>query len=359
MSRTVFNDKNKYHLTKKYPLFFADQLGLYDTVNTTYPRIEELMHKQSSQIWNEFEVALGQDKMDMLEAPRDAVDLMALSIKWQHMTDSVAGRSIPVLLLRHITNPEAEGMVMWWGVFENIHPRTYSHIVKQTMSDPQQSLVDVYADPEILARSKSIIKVFDELYNMPDSAPLSEKRKKMALTLVTLFAMESISFMASFAVTFGIAETGVFQGIGELVSKIARDEQLHQHMAKELIRITRDVEQWPEYEEIKVDIKHALDTLIENEESFIKYMFSKGRSLIGITPEVLTEGVHFFATPVYEFLKIETPFTPVYENPCSYMEKYLDKSLIQTANMELQHTDYRIGAINDDVDDDTNLDFDL
>ena len=357
MSRTVFNEKNKNHLTKNYPLFFADALGLYDTVNTTYPRIEELMHKQSSQIWNEFEVGLGQDKMDMLEAHKDAVDLMSLSIKWQHMTDSVAGRSIPVLLLRHITNPELEGMVMWWGVFENIHPRTYSHIVKQTMIDPQQSLVDVYTDPSILARSKSIIKVFDDLYNLPDDAPIAEKRKKMALVLVTLFAMESISFMASFAVTFGITETGVFQGIGELVSKIARDEQLHQHMAKEVIRITRDVEQWPEYAEIKDEIKFTLDTLIMQEEAFISYMFSKKRSLIGITPEVLNEGVHFFATPVYDFFKIEPPFKPVYENPCSYMEKYLDKSLIQTANMELQHTDYRIGAINDDVDEDTDLDF--
>ena len=128
-------------------------------------------------------------------------------------------------------------------------------------------------------------------------------------------------------------------------------------MAKEIIRITRDVEHWPEYEEIKDEIKYTLDTLVMQEEAFIAYMFSKKRSLIGITPEVLTEGVHFFATPVYEFFKIETPFKAVYENPCSYMEKYLDKSLIQTANMELQHTDYRIGAINDDVDDDTELDF--
>lgn len=359
MSRTVFNENNKGHLSKNYPLFFSEALGLYDTVNTTYPRIEELMHKQTSQIWNEFEVSLTQDKMDMLEAHKDAVDLMSLSIKWQHMTDSVAGRSIPVLLLRHITNPELEGMVMWWGVFENIHPRTYSHIVKQTMIDPQQSLVDVYTDPNILARSKNIIKVFDDLYNLPDNSPLTEKRKKMATVLVTLFAMESISFMASFAVTFGIAETGVFQGIGELVSKIARDEQLHQHMAKEIIRITRDVEMWPEYEEIKPYIKETLDTLIGQEEAFIRYMFSKNRSLIGITEGVLTEGVHFFATPVYDFLQIEAPFERVTENPCSYMEKYLDKSLIQTANMELQHTDYRIGAINDDVDEDTNLDFEF
>lgn len=359
MSKTVFNEKNRGHVSKAYPVFFGDQLGLYDTVNVTYPRIEELMHKQSAQIWNEFEVSLTQDRMDMIEAHKDAVDLMTLSLKWQHMTDSVAGRSIPVLLLRHVTNSELEGMVMWWGVFENIHPRTYSHIVKQTMVDPQQSLVDVYTDPEIIARSKNIIKVFDDLYNLPDNASLSEKRKAMALVLVTLFAMESISFMASFAVTFGIAETGVFQGIGELVSKISRDEQLHQHMAKEVIRITRDIEQWPEYETIKPHIKETLDVLIAQEESFIEYMFSKKRTLIGLTPEILKEGVHFFATPVYDFLKVEHPFARVVENPCSYMEKYLDKSLIQTANMEIQHTDYRIGAINDDVDDDTDLDFNL
>ena len=46
MSRTVFNEQNTGHITKTYPMFFGDSLGLLDTVNVVNKEIENLKEKQ-------------------------------------------------------------------------------------------------------------------------------------------------------------------------------------------------------------------------------------------------------------------------------------------------------------------------
>ena len=46
MTRTVFNESNTGHITKTYPMFFGDSLGLVDTVNVVNKEIEMLKEKQ-------------------------------------------------------------------------------------------------------------------------------------------------------------------------------------------------------------------------------------------------------------------------------------------------------------------------
>jgi ribonucleoside-diphosphate reductase beta chain len=56
------------------------------------------------------------------------------------------------------------------------------------------------------------------------------------------------------------------------------------------------------------------------------------------------------AAPVYRALGLDAP-VEVEKNPLPYMEKYIDPSKMQTANMELQNSSYLIGTIEDDTDD--------
>ena len=251
MTRTVFNESNTGHITKTYPMFFGDSLGLVDTVNVVNKEIEMLKEKQRGGRWYPTEISLSQDKQDMDTAPKEIVDIMNLAISWQHTTDSVAGRSIGAMLLPHVTNSEAEGMIGEWSCIEFIHGEAYAHIVKQTRMNPDQALVDTYKNIRVLSRSKKIIEVFNALYNLNHDLPLREKKKIMAKALVTIMAMECISFMSSFGVTFAIAELGYFQGISETVSTIARDELYHGRMSYELIKATRYVDGWSDiYEEV-------------------------------------------------------------------------------------------------------------
>lgn len=354
---TVFNANNKGFETAKYPLFLGEDLGLFDTVNIMYPELEDLYQKQVSQIWNENEVSLTQDKQDMVSAPKDVVDLMVKTISWQHLADSVASKSIAGLLMRHVTNSELEGLINVWSFFETIHARTYSHIVKQTLINPNQMLRDTYNNMDIVSRSEAIVKAFNRLEALPVDAPIEEKRKAIALAFTALFALEAIAFMSSFAVTFAIAETGIFQGIGSLVTLIARDELLHTRMDYAILNILKQSPEWVDtFQEMAPEIKEVLDAITNQELHNADYLFSEGRQVIGLTAELLKEYTLYMSRPLYLALGIPFDFQVIEQNPCPYMDKYIDSSKVQVAPQEIQITSYKIGSVKDDTD---NLDLDM
>lgn len=356
---TVFNTHNTGHITKEYPLFFGEDLGIFDTINVTYPEIEQLYQQQMSQIWNEFEVDLTQDRMDMQRLPAEVVDLMVKTIGWQTLADSVASRSISELLLPFCTNNELEGMLTSQSLFEVIHARTYSHIIKQTFTDPNQMLSDIYANTHTLMRSQAIVKAFDELQDLSKDAPLKEKQKALIRAFSALFALEGIAFMASFAVTFAIVETDVFQGIGAEVALIARDEVLHTRMDYTVLDILLREESWREViSEVKGDIKTILDSVVQQELQWTDYLFSEGRQVVGLSATLLKEYVLYMAKPIYDALGVVFDFAIYEENPLPYMNKYIDPSQMQSAAQEINITSYNIGAINNDTEG-LNLEFDF
>ena len=347
---TVFNAKNQGYVTKKYPLFMGEQLGLFDTVNVAYPAIEKLYQQQLAQVWNEHEVDLTQDRMDMLRVPKETADLMVKTLSWQHLADSVAAKSIAALLIPFCTNSELEGMLTIQSFFEIIHSRTYSHIVKQTFVDPNKMIEQTYNDVGVLLRSEAIVKAFDELESLPKDAPTQRKKEVLLKVLVALFALEGIAFMSSFAVTFAITETDVFQGIGALVAKIAADEALHTRMdATVLDVILKDTEWKNTFEQSKSELKVIVDAVVNQEMQYAEYLFSEGRNVIGLNAALLKEYTLYMAYPIYKFLGLNFDYQVIEENPLPYMAKYIDPSQMQSANQEIQNTAYNIGVIENDT----------
>ena len=342
-----FNAENKGY-KDGYPLFLGDDLGIIDTINTQYPKLEELYQDQAGQIWNEFEVDLTQDKMDMLELNKGTVDLMVKNLMWQTVADSVASRSIIELFGVYASNSELKNLLSIWNFFETIHARTYSHIIKQTLVDPNSLLEDIYTDKEVLKRSATIVEAFDKLDEGGCELEGSEE-EDIILALTALLGLESIAFMASFAVTFAIVETGKFQGIGKLVQLVCRDEVLHSRMGYEILSILKDDPKWqPYFKKSEEKIKNLLDTIVEREVISASYVFSEGRDVIGCNPELLESYILYMAKPVYDLFEINLPNAPK-DNPLPYMDKYIDSSKLQNANMEIQNSSYLIGAIDDDT----------
>jgi ribonucleoside-diphosphate reductase beta chain len=261
--------------------------------------------------------------------------------------------------MRHVTNSELEGMINAWSFFETIHARTYSHIVKQTVINPNQVLRDTYNNIDIVSRSEAIVKAFNQLESLPVDASVEDKRKAIALAFTALFALEAIAFMSSFAVTFAIAETGIFQGIGSLVTLIARDEVLHTRMDYAILNILKQSPEWLEtFKLLSGEIKGVLDAITNQELKNAKYLFSEGRQVIGLTAELLQEYTLYMAKPLYDALGISFDFQEIEKNPCSYMDKYIDSSKMQVAPQEIQLTAYKVGSVKDDTDE-LNLEFDL
>ena len=360
LKKTVFNSNNKGHITKTYPMFFGDSLGLGDTVNVVNKRLERLKEQQRAKGWFPTEVSLVQDRIDMLKVPKDTADLMVKTILWQSVTDSIASRGIGAMLLPHLTNTEAVAAVAEWNRIEVIHEETYLHIIKQTMPNPDEAILEAYRDINIRKRSEELIRVFDDILNMRNDLPLEEKKEKMAVLLCTLMFMEGVSFMASFAVTFAIAQQKVFQGIAENVTMIMKDELLHSLMSLEMIKACRDVDGWGDiFEKIKPQVKSIYDTLVNAEMEWTNYLFSDGRSVVGLTEDLLKDYVKYTAQTCYNLVGVKYDWDKVEYNPCTYMDKYVDGSSLQNAPQEIQHGNYVQGGIEDDLGEDDDLDFEL
>ena len=129
---------------------------------------------------------------------------------------------------------------------------------------------------------------------------------------------------------------------------------LHQHFAFEVLRIMRDIEKYPEWDETYQDRKEIIDSIVQVEFDWNKYLVTD-RSVMGLNEEFLNSAVEFFATPVYVKLDIEAPFELNFTNPVQHLNSYFDTSLIQTASQELQQTGYKTGSLKDDGTD--NIEF--
>jgi ribonucleoside-diphosphate reductase beta chain len=340
--KTVFNADNTGHETGDYPLFFGEQLGFIDTINMPYPILDTLYQEQLAQIWNEFEIDLSQDRQDMLSAKPEVVSLMVKTILWQHLADSIASRSITGILLEHVTNTDLEAWYNAVALFETIHARTYSHIIKQTFPDPNQALREGYADLEVVNRSNILKDCFDDLANLPTDAPLAEKEEKVYLALIALYCLEGVNFMGSFAVTFGIAETSIMQGIAQDVALICRDEMLHSRGGAEILKI--EIKKKPEvFKRLAPKIKILFDDIIKTEMDWTDYLFSEGRQVIGVNPKLIKEYINYMSQPVARVLDIEVPL--IAENPLPYMDNYIDSSKIQMAAQEIQLTSYLVNSV--------------
>lgn len=355
---TTFNKQNNLHLEGgKAPLFFGQGLGVIDTINTTYPIFNELYQTQEAQKWNEFEVNITQDKLDMMNMPKTTVDMMVKTIMWQHVADSVASRSIVECLGEHITNSEFSDYATIWSFYETIHGRTYSHIIKQTFVDPVKALTELYEDMQVMQRSEVLVNTFDALKELPRDAEDDVKAKHILKVIVALFALEAIAFMASFAITFGICETGKFQGIGQLVKLICRDEVLHSRGGYNILSILKNEPMFaPLLQDttfLKEEIKPILDEVVKQEFEWADYIFQEGQ-VVGLSADLLKEYVEYMSKPVYEACGLSFNLAPE-RNPLPYMDKYIDSKKVQVAAQELELTAYKIGAV---VDDSEGVEFD-
>jgi hypothetical protein len=148
--------------------------------------------------------------------------------------------------------------------------------------------------------------------------------------------------MSSFAITFGIAETGIMQGIAQNVSLICRDEMLHARGGAEVLKI--EIKKNPAlFERLAPQIKMLFDAVLETEMKWTDYLFSEGRQVVGVNPKLIKEYVNYMAQPVARTLGIEVPL--IEENPLPYMENYIDSSKVQMAAQEIQLTSYLVNSV--------------
>lgn len=358
--------------TQVYPLFFGEQMGLHDVVDTTYPQIEELALLQRSQYWVETEIPLGKDILQWQTLDEGTQDISILNLSWQSMGDTIAGRAPLLAIMPFVTNPEFEELLNFWQFFENIHTRAYQHIIRTVFPDPERVRDAIASNKKAMKRLDVMIREFENLhrlsatyvtdmYNGDCFKTHSKKTYMRALgrALAAIYALESVQFFSSFSCTFALAERGVMSGVADELKLIAKDESLHTRFTHALLLILKNDADWADVIPEIVEFFHlVMKEVVQLEYNWADYLFSEGRSILGLNPSLLKEYVDYLRTMAVNAIGLSNDgygFS-VTSNPLPWMDKYLNPEMVQVAPQERNITNYRSGQSDGEVGD---LSFDV
>lgn len=358
----VFNTEKTDYPTPS--LLMGQNPGLFDTVNKKFPEIWKLYKAQKSLDWDENEFDYSSCSVEFKTCSRSTYDMMIKTLAWQWEADSVASRAIAPVLAPFITSSEL--WAAWQRVSDNecVHSATYSEIVRNSFDDPNVILDEVLQVTQALDRLSKIAEVFAKGYETSHKYALGqvgnnqETYNDVFKMIVALLILERIQFMSSFAITFAICDSGLFQPIGKAIQKIAQDElEIHVELDKAVLRHEMKTERGKiAMQQCASDIKQMLDEVIELENNWVEYLFSEGRELVGLNPDVLKKWVLFCAKDVYKFLGVESDHKFPATNPLKYMDNWLDISKTQPAPQEQDNAQYKVGIMRRD---DSNFAFDM
>lgn len=360
---------------KNPSLFLGQDPGLLDTVNKQYPAIFDIYKEMKSLDWDENEFDYSSCNAEFKSADRSTYDMMIKTLAWQWEADSVASRSIMGVVGPLIGSGELH--TAWQEVARNetVHALTYSEMVRMSFDDPNEVLNEVLKVEESVVRLSTVANVMANTHDLAHKYALGmvddcqETYNAAFLFTVAMLVLERIQFMSSFAITFTICDTGMFQPIGRAVQKIAQDElEIHVQLDKIILRNELQTERGRvAFEQCKDQIQAMIDEGLEEEYSFIDYLFSEGRTLVGYTPEIGKKWSAFNAGDVYRTLGLEpsqrildlTPGNEIPQtNPHRLMERWLDMGKLQGSPQEEKNPQYKVSSMRRD-DDDANFDVDF
>ena len=357
----------------KEPMFFGQNVNVARYDQQKYPFFEKLIEKQLSFFWRPEEVDLSTDRSDYSELPANEQHIFISNLKYQTLLDSVQGRSPNVALLPLVSIPELETWIETWSFSETIHSRSYTHIIRNIVSDPSVVFDDIVTNDEITKRAVSVTEHYDELISLTnhmyaneiDLAEDAEFRKKIKtalyLTLVSVNVLEAIRFYVSFACSFSFAERSLMEGNAKVIKLIARDEALHLSGTQNMIQLLRDGKDDPEMAEIakeQLDMTYQIfREAAEQEKQWAEYLFKDG-SMIGLNANILKDYVEYITNVRLKALNLE----PIFENtsnPLPWMNNWLVSDNVQVAPQESEISSYLVGQVDSSVDTDDFKDFAL
>ena len=356
MARSVFNKEKGLDFTKQ-PMFFGEELQVQQYSDMKYPIFDKLNQQQLGYFWRPEEVSLQKDRNDYLELRDEQKFIFTSNLKYQTMLDSVQGRGPCLAFLPFVSLPELEGCIVTWDFIETIHSRSYTYIIKNLYSNPNEVFDTIIKDEKIEKRSESVTKTYDDLIQLgykwhltPDKVDLMELKKKMYLAMVTVNILEGLRFYVSFACSFAFGELKLLEGSAKIIGFIARDESQHLAMSQTVINNWRagdDKDMLKIMKENEKEVYKMYDEALAEEKRWATYLFSKG-SMIGLSEKLLHQFVEYMANRRMKAIGLE----PKYDqktNPLPWVDHWLNSRSLQNAPQETEIESYVIGGIKQDV----------
>ena len=378
MGVTVFNDKKVD--TKKQPMFFGAPLGMQRYDEYKYPDFDKLTQTQLGYFWRPEEVSLQKDRADYKTLSDQQKHIYTSNLKYQILLDSVQGRGPGMAFSPSCSLPELEGAMGVWQFMEQIHSRSYTHIIKNVYSDPSEVFDTVLDDDRILARAKSVTGAYDEFLDAvgdwaqgnlwqndwkdsPTSQwTLNDLKRKLYRAVANVNILEGIRFYVSFACSFAFGELKLMEGSAKIISLIARDESQHLVITQKILKKWAEGDD-PEMkiiaEEEKENVSKMFVDAVNQEKEWANYLFSQG-SMIGLNERLLSQYVEWVANRRMKAIGLDPIFDiPAKNNPLPWTEHWLNSKGQQKAPQETEIESYIVGGIKQDVEATTFSDFKL
>ena len=376
MSYSTFSTSN--HDATLEPMFFGKSVNVARYDRQKYPIFEKLIEKQLSFFWRPEEVDLSTDRKDFMNMPEHEQHIFLSNLKYQTLLDSVQGRSPNVAFLPIVSLPELETWFETWAFSETIHSRSYTHIIRNIITEPSDVFDQIVTNEEIVKRAEAVTRLYDELIELVSiysvhgngshtiagktfDVSMRHLKKKLYLTLVSVNVLEAIRFYVSFACSFAFAERAIMEGNAKIIKLIARDEALHLTGTQHMLNILASGSDDPEFKEIAVECREEAIRIFaeaaEQEKEWASYLFRDG-SMIGLNAKILSDYVEYITNVRMRALGFDELF-PSKQNPLPWMNAWLSSDNVQVAPQESEISSYLVGQIDNQVDESDFDDFDL
>lgn len=357
MSYTVFNTNKNDQL--KEPMFFGQNVNVSRYDQQKYKIFEDLIEKQLSFFWRPEEVDVSKDRIDFLGLPEHEKHIFLSNLKYQTLLDSIQGRSPNMAFLPIVSLPELETWIETWSFSEVIHSRSYTHIIRNIVSNPSLIFDDIVANEEILKRATAVSKYYDNLisltadYNNGRITDLYPVKKALYLCMVSVNILEAIRFYVSFACSFAFAERKKMEGNAKIIRLIARDEQVHLSGTQHILKIMHKGVDDPDFKTIAKECRKECIKMFEDaaqqEKDWAEYLFKDG-SMLGLNYSIVCKYIDHITNQRMKYLGFPSSFKDADTNPLPWMNNWLVSDNIQVAPQESEISSYLTGQINSEID---------
>ena len=363
----------------KEPMFLGNQVNVARYDQQRYVIFEKLIEKQLSFFWRPEEIDLSRDRIDFASLPEHEKHIFLSNLKYQTLLDSIQGRSPNVALLPLVSIPELETWIETWSFSETIHSRSYTHIVRNIVTDPSVVFDDIVRNEHIIARAEDIAVYYDDLISYSTlylqlgagvhvingkevDINLRELKRRLYLCVVCVNVLEAIRFYVSFACSFAFAERKLMEGNAKIIKLIARDEALHLTGTQHMINLMKAGEDDAEMAEIAAEVEPIVIDIFaraaQQEKDWADYLFKDG-SMIGLNKDILAQYVEYITNLRMKAVGLESVFPDATQNPIPWINAWLSSDNVQVAPQEVEISSYLIGQIDAEVDHEELGDFEL
>lgn len=367
MTYSVFNKKSFNFLDQ--PMFFGEPVNVSRFDIQKHPAFEQTTKQQLGFFWVPEEINVDKDRRDFYALEEHQQHIFLGNLKYQTLLDSVQGRSPNVAFLPIVSDPALENWIETWSFSEGIHSRSYTHIMRNVLSNPSDTLDSIVSDTAIQKRAVDVTRYYDELIRLNSIRMVVEHHPELASTLkyneyehkVALFmammavnCLEAVRFYVSFACSFAFAENDVMNGNATIIKLISRDEALHLKATEYIINSWRRGKDDPVMEEISHKYHKQASKIfhdaIRQEEEWGEFLFSKG-SMLGLNENIIKQYIRYIGAKRMAAIKIQ-PEYDVPENPLPWMSNWINSGNVQTTPQEKELSSYIVGGLDTSLDND-------